>query len=136
MAPLTDLANVDDEGKGQGGRNFMRMFHLDDENENNSDESEPTAHHFGSSKNSDIHPLGQHRVFITSLVLAILDLFYIHFLLPESLDSSKREHTSDFIDVSVNGEMAGINLFLYQSSPFILARMILLNKPATNGIPR
>ena len=83
----------------------MRMFHLDDENENNSDESEPTAHHFGSSKNSDIHPLGQHRVFITSLVLAILDLFYIHFLLPESLDSSKREHTSDFIDVSVNGEM-------------------------------
>lgn len=82
----------------------MRMFHLDDENENNSDESEPTAHHFGSSKNSDIHPLGQHRVFITSLVLAILDLFYIHFLLPESLDSSKRshEHTSNFIDVSVS----------------------------------
>ena len=99
---------MDDEGKGQGGRNFMRMFHLDDENENNSDESEPTAHHFGSSKNSDIHPLGQHRVFITSLILAILDLFYIHFLLPESLNSSKKnemEHTSDFIDVSVDGEM-------------------------------
>ena len=98
---------MDDEGKGQGGRNFMRMFHLDDEHKNTSDESEHTAHHFGSSKNSDIHPLGQHRVFITSLVLAILDLFYIHFLLPESLDSSKRdemEHTSDFIDVSVNGE--------------------------------
>lgn len=32
-----------------------------------------------------VHPLGQKRVFMTSLVLTILDLFYIYFILPESI---------------------------------------------------
>ena len=32
-----------------------------------------------------LHPIGQQRVFCTSLVLTILDLLYIYFLLPESL---------------------------------------------------
>mmetsp|Transcript_16280 Transcript_16280/g.35420 ORF Transcript_16280/g.35420 Transcript_16280/m.35420 type:complete len:478 (+) Transcript_16280:413-1846(+) len=97
------LANVDDEGNGHGGRSWTRMFHADDDNQSHAaDEPEinpsSSGHeaHFGS-KASDIHPLGQHRVFVTSLVLALLDLFYIHFLLPESLNGSKRdelEHAS------------------------------------------
>lgn len=32
-----------------------------------------------------IHPLGQKRVFMTSLALTIIDLFYIYFYLPESI---------------------------------------------------
>ena len=80
------LANVDDEGN---------------HDETTSDEPGHTDHEFGS-KNSDIHPLGQHRVFFTSLILAILDLFYIHFLLPESLNSSKRDEL-EHATVSVNG---------------------------------
>jgi len=73
------LANVNDEK----GNNFMKLIHMDNEDTGNDISDDHTA--------SDVHPLGQHRVFITSLILAILDLFYIHFLLPESLNSVKDE---------------------------------------------
>jgi len=103
------LANVDDEGKGQGGRSWMKMLHLEDESDGHTEELESDHSsggdtHFGS-KSSDIHPLGQHRVFVTSLLLAVLDLFYIHFFLPESLNGKREEleHTSSLIDVSVDG---------------------------------
>lgn len=103
------LANVDDEGNGQGGRNWMKMFNMEDEDESHAESTE--SHHSSNghshlgSQNSDIHPLGQHRVFVTSLILAILDLFYIHFLLPESLNSKRDEleHAPGLIDVSVGG---------------------------------
>ena len=73
------FANVNDEK----GNNFMKLIHMDNEDTENDISDDHTA--------SDVHPLGQHRVFITSLILAILDLFYIHFLLPESLNSVKDE---------------------------------------------
>ena len=73
------LANVNDEK----GNNFMKLIHMDNEDTGNDISDDHTA--------SDVHPLGQHRVFITSLILAIMDLFYIHFLLPESLNSVKDE---------------------------------------------
>lgn len=34
-----------------------------------------------------LHPIGQRRVFCTSMILAIIDLFYIYFILPESVSS-------------------------------------------------
>jgi len=73
------FANVNDEK----GNNFMKLIHMDNEDTGNDISDDHTA--------SDVHPLGQHRVFITSLILAILDLFYIHFLLPESLNSNTDE---------------------------------------------
>lgn len=107
------LANVDNQGHGHGGRNWMRIFHLDDGNEANDATVEPdtpSIQQFGS-KNSDIHPLGQHRVFLTSLCLALLDLFYIHFLLPESLNSKKdeMEHASTLVNVSIDDGSDSIN---------------------------
>lgn len=36
-----------------------------------------------------VHPLGQKRVFMTSLVLTIIDLLYIYFVLPESISRPK-----------------------------------------------
>jgi MFS family permease len=86
------FANVDDDGKGRGGRSFLNIMNIDKDDKGTSDQS-----------SGDIHPIGQHRVFVTTLVLALLDLFYIHFLLPESLDNSKRnelENSSVLMDVS------------------------------------
>ncbi|KAL7525128.1 hypothetical protein ACHAXR_001406, partial [Thalassiosira sp. AJA248-18] len=100
------LANVDDTGKGQGGRNnWMNMFHMGDDNDDSTEEFGESNHHSRSS-NSDIHPLGQHRVFFTSLILALLDLFYIHFFLPESLNN-KREELGH--DTSMDGRDNGDN---------------------------
>jgi len=107
------LANVDDEGKGHGGRSWMKqMLHLDEEDDESIDanETDGTDHsdgggHFGS-RGSDIHPIGQHRVFLTSLILALLDLLYIHFILPESIPdptNTPRAEMEQFIDVSVDG---------------------------------
>jgi len=68
------LANVDDRGRGHGGRDRMSTTMTTTTGGSFEDDDD----------NSEIHPLGQHRVFLTSLILALLDLFYIHFLLPES----------------------------------------------------
>jgi hypothetical protein len=81
------LANVDDAGRGHGGR----------------DRSTNTGSFDGAGPNDDnseIHPLGQHRVFLTSLILALLDLFYIHFLLPESLN---RGTNDELVDAGADG---------------------------------
>ena len=123
------LANVDDEGKGQGGRTFMKkMFHMDDEE---SDNNENIDHESGS----DIHPLGQHRVFLTSLILAILDLFYIHFLLPESLNSKKDEmENASFIDVSVDGEKNESTHNGTATSTTMAATSSTSNVPFTTGV--
>ncbi|KAL7545362.1 hypothetical protein ACHAWF_008711, partial [Thalassiosira exigua] len=89
------LANVDDEGKGHGGKNWMGG-HPADEGGDGHVESHANFGSIGSA----VHPIGQHRVFATSLFIAVLDLFYIHFLLPESLDG-KREglgHATNPID--------------------------------------
>ena len=69
------LANVDDNGKGHGGRNIDRTI------------SSPTT----DDENGGISTLGQHRVFVTSLLLTLMDLFYIHFVLPESLNISQED---------------------------------------------
>ena len=87
------LANVDDHGRGHGGRDRMSTSTMGGSFEDDDD-------------NSEIHPLGQHRVFLTSLILALLDLFYIHFLLPESLNSGGvggGGATPGLVDVSVDG---------------------------------
>ena len=42
-----------------------------------------------TDNHNNIHPLGQQRVFITTFLLAVLDLLYIYFLLPESLTRPK-----------------------------------------------
>lgn len=105
------LANVDDEGGGHltSHGSLMKALHLEDRSEGRAEElgnnhtSSGNAHL--GSKGSDIHPLGQHRVFVTSLILTVLDLFYIHFFLPESLNSKRdeMEHGSGLIDVSADG---------------------------------
>ena len=89
-------------GYGQGGRTMMKMLHLDDEDEINTSatrrtDSETTSH-------LDISPIGQHRVFVTVLILAVVDLFYIHFILPESrksqrilVDDGEGEETTDVV---------------------------------------
>ena len=87
------MANVDDHGRGHGGRDRMSTSTMGGSFEDDDD-------------NSEIHPLGQHRVFLTSLILALLDLFYIHFLLPESLNSGGvggGGATPGLVDVSVDG---------------------------------
>ena len=62
----------------------------------------------GSGNGSDIHPLGQHRVFMTTLLLAILDLFYIHFILPESLNDKRDElEQTSGLDNDANGTSNG-----------------------------
>eukprot|EP00986_Skeletonema_menzelii_P004230 scaffold1444_cov185-Skeletonema_menzelii.AAC.3 len=48
------LANVDDEGKGQGGRSFFKLLKNDD------NESSSSPEHYEQSS-GDIHPIGQHR---------------------------------------------------------------------------
>eukprot|EP00986_Skeletonema_menzelii_P004231 scaffold1445_cov150-Skeletonema_menzelii.AAC.1 len=48
------LANVDDEGKGQGGRSFFKLLNNDD------NESSSSPEHYEQSS-GDIHPIGQHR---------------------------------------------------------------------------
>jgi MFS family permease len=113
------FANVDSEGKGQGGRSFLDLLNINDNNDGDEGEemSSSTSDHeheqqFGSG--GDIHPIGQHRVFVTTLVLAVLDLFYIHFILPESLNHSKRsefEHNNDNINLSTtdSSETVGDN---------------------------
>lgn len=114
------LANVDSQGHGHGGRNWMSILHLDDdENDIDGMDNDASSSHSFGSKNSDIHPLGQHRVFMTSLSLALLDLFYIHFLLPESLNSKKDEleNISALVDVSMDGGSDGIACVDNDSTP-------------------
>jgi hypothetical protein len=91
------LANVDDRGRGHGGRDRMSTTMTTTTGGSFEDDDD----------NSEIHPLGQHRVFLTSLILALLDLFYIHFLLPESLNSGLRGDcaTPGLVDVSVDGHV-------------------------------
>lgn len=90
------LANVDDDGKEQVKSN------------EDSGETINHSHEHYTHSSSDIHPLGQHRVFITTLVLAVLDLFYIHFLLPESLHNKRGEQEqSTGVNVSVDGDARG-----------------------------
>lgn len=105
------LANVDNQGRGQGGRNWMRIFHLGDETNDidGMDSDKSTIHQIGP-KNSDVHPFGQHRVLLASLCLALLDLFYIHFFLPESLNSRKdeMENVSALVNVSIDDGSEGI----------------------------
>lgn len=62
------LANANDEK----GNNFMKLIHMDNKDTENDISDNHTA--------SDVHPLGQRRVFITSLILAIWICFtYIFF---------------------------------------------------------
>ncbi|KAL3794049.1 hypothetical protein HJC23_008937 [Cyclotella cryptica] len=95
------LANVDDEGKGRGGRNWMNVLNFNEEDSDAEEAGKHIQHH--SSKSSEIHPLGQHRVFLTTLVLALLDLLYIYFILPESLSEKRNqwEHTSG-LNISID----------------------------------
>ena len=81
------LANVDDEGHGQGGRTVMKMLHLDEKDDIN--DNSTTQHTDSETAHLGINPIGQHRVFITVLILAVADLFYIHFILPESRRSQR-----------------------------------------------
>lgn len=131
------LANVNDEGKGQGGRNWMKMFHMDSDESNEwGKDSHSGGHLQYESKSSDIHPLGQHRVFVTTLILAVLDLLYIHFILPESLNDKKDEleHESGLIDISVDrgaGDDAGNDT---PSSTAVAATSSTSNIPLPAGI--
>ncbi|KAL7436918.1 hypothetical protein ACHAXM_005506 [Skeletonema potamos] len=93
------LANVDDDGKGRGGRSFLKLLNTDD-NES------PSPEHI-EQFSGEIHPIGQHRVFLMTLVLAVLDLFYIHFILPESLNHSKRNEFEHSVPASGSSETGG-----------------------------
>ncbi len=93
------LANVDDEGKGQGGRSFLKLLNTDDNESSSTSSSEHFEHSSG-----DIHPIGQHRVFVMTLVLGVLDLFYIYFILPESLKHSKRNEFENSVSESASSE--------------------------------
>ncbi|KAL7512047.1 hypothetical protein ACHAXN_009495 [Cyclotella atomus] len=80
------LANVDEGGKGLGGRNWMdELLFGDGDQESSGRMLMDSGAADNSSRLEVVHPLGQHRVFLTSFVLALLDLLYIHFILPESL---------------------------------------------------
>ncbi|KAL7450886.1 hypothetical protein ACHAWC_002738, partial [Mediolabrus comicus] len=111
------FANVDSEGKGQGGRSFLDLLNINDDGDEGEMSSSASNHEHEQQLGSggDIHPIGQHRVFVTTLVLAVLDLFYIHFILPESLNHSKRgefEHNNNNINLSAtsdSSEMGGDN---------------------------
>lgn len=81
------LANADDEGRGHGGRTVMKMLHLDDNEEIN--DTSTVRHTDSETAHLDINPIGQHRVFVTVLILAVVDLFYINFILPESRKSQR-----------------------------------------------
>ena len=96
------FANVNDDGKGQGGRSFLKLVNTDDDNESSS----PEQHEQSSG---DIHPIGQHRVFVMTLVLAVLDLCYIHFILPESLNHSKRNEYENSVSASRSSEIGGVS---------------------------
>ena len=96
------FANVNDDGKGQGGRSFLKLVNTDDDNESSS----PEQHEQSSG---DIHPIGQHRVFVMTLVLAVLDLCYIHFILPESLNLSKRNEYENSVSASRSSEIGGVS---------------------------
>lgn len=96
------FANVNDDGKGQGGRSFLKLVNTDDDNESSS----PEQHEQSSG---DIHPIGQHRVFVMTLVLAVLDLCYIHFILPESLNHSKRNEYENSVSASRSSERGGVS---------------------------
>ena len=68
------LADVERDGNNSGWWDTM----LDD--------GEGRRRMLHSSMSSrEIHPEGQHRVFVTSFLLAVMDLMYIYFILPESL---------------------------------------------------
>jgi MFS transporter, DHA1 family, tetracycline resistance protein len=45
-----------------------------------------------------LHPLGQKRVFTMSLVLTVLDLLYIYFILPESVEKSSLASSSTVLN--------------------------------------
>jgi MFS family permease len=77
------LANVDELGKGHGGRDDIidrRIITI------------PPPKNYDDDEIGGISTLGQHRVFVTSLILTLMDLFYIHFILPESLHISREEN--------------------------------------------
>ncbi len=110
------FANVDSEGKGQGGRSFLDLLNINDDGDEGEMPSFASDHEQQFGSGGDIHPIGQHRVFVTTLVLAVLDLFYIHFILPESLNHSKRsefEHNNNSnninLSTSESSEMGGDN---------------------------
>lgn len=84
------LANVDDYGKGHGGRNDIDRTISPIPNDN-------------EDENGGISTLGQHRVFVTSLILTLMDLFYIHFFLPESLNNKQKQYDCENDDG--DGEM-------------------------------
>eukprot|EP00804_Cyclotella_cryptica_P002731 CCRYP_009632-RA/>CCRYP_009632-RA protein AED:0.40 eAED:0.41 QI:0/0/0/1/0/0.5/2/0/535 len=88
-------------GPGRGGRNWMNVLNFNEEDSDAEEAGKHIQHH--SSKSSEIHPLGQHRVFLTTLVLALLDLLYIYFILPESLSEKRNqwEHTSG-LNISID----------------------------------
>lgn len=48
---------------------------------------EGSAEDYVSTGHAYLHPLGQKRVFTMSLVLTVLDLLYIYFILPESVET-------------------------------------------------
>jgi MFS family permease len=107
------LANVDEMGRGLGGRNDDGNHHnwiidglLSFGNGDNADNREDGggrmlmgAASSSSTTNSNdrldtIHPTGQHRVFMTSFILALLDLLYIHYYLPESLTIKRSNYNT------------------------------------------
>ena len=81
------LANVDDDGKGHGGRSswIANLIHTEDDSRSL----------IQTTNSSEIHPLGQHRVFLSTFILSVLDLLYIHFILPESLSLEQNVNNDD-----------------------------------------
>lgn len=79
------LANVDEGGKGMGGRNWMDGLLFRDGSDQEGGRMLMGGGAADNGRLGSVHPLGQHRVFMTSFLLALLDLLYIHFVLPESL---------------------------------------------------
>jgi len=98
------LANVDDDGKGQGGRSFLKLLNTDD-----NESSSPEHYEHYEQSTGEIHPIGQHRVFVMTLILTVLDLFYIYFILPESLNYSKRNEFENSVAASASSEMGDIS---------------------------
>ncbi len=74
------LAHVDGDGHRGGNGNDMSLTMGGAETEMESEE-ELMMDDFSTF----IHPIGQKRVFVSSLILTVIDVLYIYFILPESV---------------------------------------------------
>ena len=63
----------------------VMSYTMGDASELDSSEEGPSTIMEDDEATASIHPIGLKRVFMSSLVLTVLDLFYIYFILPESV---------------------------------------------------